>query len=143
MRLAVIASLGLPLALAACNSPSLVRTPGGIVSNENLAVVVDGELRVGWYTATIQNDCTQTGELSVRPTLDPANGTLSQKKTTEFPNLRVPPGDKRLTCNERKFPGVLVNYKPNPGFVGTDKFGIDVIWPNGNSIRRNITVQIR
>jgi uncharacterized damage-inducible protein DinB len=42
-----------------------------------------------------------------------------------------------MQCNSRKFPGVLVTYKPNASFTGEDQFGLDVIWPNGNSVKQN------
>ena len=115
----------------------------GSVTAENLAVAEGGELRAGFYTATIRDDCSQVGKVSVRTTMEPVNGVLSLSDYSDFPGLRLPATDKRMQFNGRKFPGVLVTYKPNAGFTGEDQFGLDVIWPNGNSVKRNVVVHVR
>jgi hypothetical protein len=139
------AIVGLALLLAACQPqrPGVRVWTTGSVTAENLAVAADGELRAGFYTATIRDDCSQVGKVSVRATMEPVNGVLKLADSADFPGLRLPAADKRMQCNGRKFPGVLVTYKPNAGFTGEDQFGLDVIWPNGNSVKRNVVVHVR
>jgi hypothetical protein len=138
------ATILIAASVAGCapRTPVRVWSSGG-VTLENLAVAANGELRVGFYTATIRDDCTQTGKASVKPTVDPQKGVLRITEHTDVPTLSVSPNSPRAKCVGRRYPGVLVTYKPEAGYVGDDRFGIDVIWPNGNSIRRNILIHVR
>jgi hypothetical protein len=71
------------------------------------------------------------------------SGRLIIRPSSDVPRVIAAQGTPRAKCAGRSYPGTLVIYKPEKGFAGEDRFGIDVIWPSGTSIRRNITVQVR
>jgi hypothetical protein len=83
----VLAILGLALLLAACQPqrPGVRVWTTGSVTAENLAVAEGGELRAGFYTATIRDDCSQVGKVSVRTPMEPVNGVLTLSDYLDFP----------------------------------------------------------
>lgn len=132
------------LALTACAPQGrTVGFPTALTSSERLSVAANGELRVGFYLGAIRDDCSTSGQASVRPTIEPTNGRLVMRQGQDVPRIVAAPGTPRAKCAGRSYPGTIVTYRPTAGFTGEDTFGIDVIWPSGSSFRRTISVQVR
>jgi hypothetical protein len=85
-------------------------------------------LEVGRYIS-VNADCSSTGYATVRVTTAPQHGALTTHKGKGFPYFAA--GDSHYDCNMRKADAVLVEYRPEPGFIGTDYVSIDAIFANG------------
>ncbi len=132
------------IALTACAPQGrTVGFPISLNSTERLSVAANGELRLGFYVGLVRDDCSISGQATVRPTIDPVNGRLVIRQAHDVPRLVAAPGTARAKCAGRTYPGTLVTYRPSAGFTGEDTFGIDVIWPSGQSLKRTISVQVR
>jgi hypothetical protein len=131
-------------ALTACAPQGrTVGFPTSLTSSERLSVAANGELRVGFYMGAIRDDCSASGQATVRPTIEPVNGRLAFRQAQDIPRIVAAPGTARAKCAGRSYTGTLVTYRPPAGFTGEDTFGIDVIWPSGTSLKRTISVQVR
>ncbi len=146
MRISPLASVFLGvLLLSGCNSsqPAVRTWSNASVTAENLAVAAGSELRVGFYIGTLRDDCTEMGKVSVRSTRQPEHGELIISEQSDVATLHFAETDKKKACEGRKYRGFLIVYKPAPGFVGDDAFGVDIIWPTGRSLSRNIAAHVR
>jgi hypothetical protein len=110
-RAAILAAVGL------CASSAQAFTFSG-------TIVAGAKHQVGQYS-TVHPDCTSEGYATVRVTNPPQHGTVSMRKGKGF--AAFPAGDPRSVCNTRKVDGVIVDYQPQPGFIGTDYFSLDAI----------------
>jgi hypothetical protein len=84
---------------------------------------------------SLMPDCSLMGVPVVRAVEEPAHGKLLITETEEFPNF--PPGNPRSKCNTSRVKGMLVSYKPDPGYIGTDKFTYEM-FINGRVIRNHM-----
>jgi hypothetical protein len=117
--------------------------PTSLNSSARLSVAANGELRVGFYMGALRDDCSVSGQPTVRTVVEPANGRIAYRHGSDVPYLRAAPGTPRAKCVGRSYPGTIVTYRPTAGFTGEDTFVIDAIWPAGTSAQRSITVQVR
>jgi hypothetical protein len=46
-------------------------------------------------------------------------------------------------CQGTTLPGVRVFYVPAPGFIGTDRFALDVGYSMGRTVRADVEVEVR
>jgi hypothetical protein len=122
-------------ALAMGGAPALAQT----FFNVNVTVPAGGHYLYGF--TSINPDCSLLGYAAVRVTTPPANGVVRAYKGTVFPNFSA--NNPRSACNGRRMPGTQIEYRPRPGFVGSDSFFLDVILPDGveKTASYNVTVK--
>jgi hypothetical protein len=101
------------------------------------AVVAGGRLELGGYSS-LNPDCSAQSYPTLRVTNAPQHGTVTTRKGKTF--TYFPPNHPLHDCNVHKVDGVLVDYRPERGFTGTDYFTIDAIYANGSE--RTIDYQI-
>jgi hypothetical protein len=84
-----------------------------------------GQKQKIWSYVEITPDCVQTGEIKLKTTTPPTNGTITIEDGEDFPNF--PKENVRSACNVKKVPAKIVYYTSNAGFTGTDLFTIQMI----------------
>ncbi|WP_342359712.1 hypothetical protein [Terrarubrum flagellatum] len=123
------------LSVSACISTASQRVETtALFTSRNVAVRAKHYRSVG-------PDCTSLGYATVTLASAPRGGTIGFRREGEFPTFAAT--HPRFKCNSRKVEGVGVYYTPNPGFVGTDSFAVEVIWPEGSPSIEDFTVQVR
>lgn len=104
-------------------------------------VAATGRPTVIYKTYSINPDCTASGEIVVRIIEPPEHGRVAVRRARLFPYFRE--GNSRSVCNRRRVPGVEVVYVSARGYVGPDRVGLDVIFPDGAARRGNIQFTVR
>ncbi len=104
-------------------------------------VVPAGGRLTGPFWMAINPDCSSLGYPTVRVQSPPQNGAVRIFKGAAF--AYFPPYNPRSACNRRRAPAILMEYRPAPGYVGSDSFGLDIIVPSGTEQTEtyNITVK--
>jgi hypothetical protein len=69
------------------------------------------------------------GDIEVRKTSEPDHGTIEIVPAQGFGSW--PKENPRSKCNDKKLPGLNLNYKSAQGYHGSDAFDILVMYPNG------------
>ena len=89
----------------------------------------------------INPDCSAMGFPTIRVTTQPTNGVVTLLKGKGFP--RFPSSNPRSACNTRRVPAIVLEYRPSPGFVGSDTFTLDAFFHNGGeeNVTFNVTVK--
>lgn len=90
---------------------------------------------------SINENCSTIGRAEVTITSQPANGTVSLVRGSDYPNF--PMSNPRSDCNTRTVPALLVYYRSNPGYVGNDSFSYDVIYGSGRFISVTKSIAVR
>lgn len=111
-----------------------------VVATRNLTVASGGTLRVGFF-ASVNPDCTRVEGASLQLTSEPANGVTTIKPTQSF--AYFPPANPRSACNAKRVAGELMEYRPNPGFVGEDHFGFTRYTVEGRAVREDVVVHVQ
>jgi hypothetical protein len=93
------------------------------------------------FHISINEDCSSRGETVVRVETSPQHGTVSVKLGKDHPNF--PQSNPRSACNVRLAPSTEVWYSPQHGYAGPDSVGLDVIYPDGKSLKQTITINVR
>jgi len=96
--------------------------------------------RIGFY-ASLNPDCTATGDITVRVTKQPEHGTVETVATTGYTHF-----DKeniRSKCNQHKVKGTLVNYKAAEKYSGTDEFDLLILYPTGFAREYHFDINVR
>ncbi len=104
------------------------------------AVAADQKLRLD-FLYSINPDCSSIGFSTVRIIEPPKNGRLTVENGSGFTNF--PQGNLRYDCNKRRSDGVVLQYEPNPGFVGTDSLTVDVVFPSGSLSQRHYSIAVK
>ncbi|MET0606808.1 MAG: hypothetical protein ABWZ80_10150 [Beijerinckiaceae bacterium] len=86
-------------------------------------------------------DCSSLGYADVAIITPPRNGAVELRREGAHPSFAS--SHPRFSCNARLVDGVGVYYRPNPGFAGSDRFTIQVIWTNGDPSSEDFIVQVR
>jgi hypothetical protein len=135
LLLAAIAAL----CLAACQSTLATLAPS---RPESSVVFADrgAEVRAKHYR-DVAEDCSNRGYANVAIALEPRSGRIELRREGAVPSFAA--DNPRFKCNQRRVEGVGVYYIPNPGFVGGDRFTIEVIWADGGRWTEDFTIQVR
>ena len=92
------------------------------------AVASGQKLRLD-FLYSLNPDCTSMGFATVRIIEQPKHGRITAANGAGFSTF--PHNNLRYECNKRRSDGVIVTYKPDPGFTGTDAVNIDAIFASG------------
>jgi hypothetical protein len=115
--------IALGLALSIATSPAFADN-----AYYNRVVPAGGRF-TGQYWMAINPDCSLLDYPTAKVVSPPSNGTVSITKGRAFPFF--PPANPRSACNRRRAPATMMEYRPARGFVGSDSFTVDVIFPTG------------
>jgi hypothetical protein len=137
----VFASNATQMAFAA--QPDQKPAPGTPTALETLEVkrtaVADQPLKVDFLYA-INPDCSSIGIASVRTLEEPKHGKLTIGKGSGFSNF--PQDNPRQACNRRRSEGMLMYYRPDPGYLGADSVTVDVVYNDGSSRKRHYAIAV-
>jgi hypothetical protein len=96
--------------------------------------------RIGFY-ASLNPDCTATGDVTVRVTKQPEHGTLETVARTDY--AHYPKENIRSKCNQHKVKGMLVNYKAAEKYTGNDEFDLLILFPGGYAWEHHFDMSVR
>jgi len=102
-------------------------------------VASDQKLRLD-FLYTLNPDCTSMGFATVRILERPQHGTITVENGNGYTGF--PQNNPRYECNKSQSEGVVLNYEPEAGFVGTDSINIDAIYPSGSSQKRHYAIHV-
>jgi hypothetical protein len=110
--------------------------------NETITRIVasGAKQRIGFY-ASLNPDCSATGDVNVRVTKQPEHGTVETAVTTEY--VHYPKENIRSKCNQHRVKGVLVNYKAAEKYTGSDEFDLLVLYPHGTAWEIHYNINVR
>jgi hypothetical protein len=97
-------------------------------------------LELYWATS-VNPDCSSRGAVTIKVTEPPRHGRVTISRTGVFPTFSA--ANVRQHCNTRRVPGVKAFYVSQRGYQGPDRVAIDVIWPSGRYVRRDISITVR
>ena len=104
-------------------------------------VVASGaKQRMNFY-ASLNPDCSATGDVNVRVTKQPEHGTVETVATTGYPHF--PKENIRSKCNQYKVKGTLINYKAAEKYTGNDEFDLLVLFPGGYAWEHHFDISVR
>jgi hypothetical protein len=101
---------------------------------------VDQQLRVA-FLYDLNPDCSVIGTPTVRIVEQPKSGKVAVENGTGFPNF--PASNIRSKCNSDRAEGTVLSYMPNPGYAGSDSVLVDIIYPDGNAIKRRYAIEVK
>jgi hypothetical protein len=123
-----LALLSFPLLLAGCvasdGSSSLPRGGGQFTANPPQG----GFTRFGPFS-TINKACDVTSVARVRVIDQPRNGQVRLITASGSPGYSV--DSAYAHCNSQKITGPFLEYRPRPGYRGTDQFRFEVRFKDG------------
>jgi len=104
-------------------------------------VVASGaKQRMNFY-ASLNPDCSATGDVNVRVTKQPEHGTVETVATTDY--IHYAKENIRSKCNQHKVKGALVNYKAAEKYTGNDEFDLLVLFPGGYAWEHHFDISVR
>src|SRR5262249_32548874 len=116
----------------------------GIEGQENQSftrfVASGAKQRIGFY-ASLNPDCSATGDVNVRISKQPEHGTVETVATTDY--TYYPKENIRSKCNQHKVKGTLVNYKAAEKYTGNDEFDLLILLPNGLAWEHHFDMRVR
>ena len=147
-------ALSLSLVLSAClslllASPSIakMKSPDGITpgierpkNGDTLgwtSTVKAGKVLHTYQTTYMNEACKFLGYPKVSLSVSPKHGSFTFTKGPALPNV-----SKRSRCYNVKIPHVLGEYRPNPGFTGTDQVKIRSAQIGGGYSYVTIKIQV-
>ena len=87
-------------------------------------------------------DCSpQEGSIRVRIVNAPEHGSVASEQGRGFTSFAQ--SNPRFKCNEKQVDMVLLNYRSEPNFTGTDKFDVLVLYPHGFAQTAHYTVNVK
>jgi hypothetical protein len=117
---------------ASPNPPPITEVTRVAIADQTLQVV---------FLYDINPDCSVIGLPSVRIVEQPKSGKVAVEKGTGFPAF--PANNSRFKCNSNRAEGMIISYTPNPGYTGADSIVTDIIYPDGNAVRRRYAIDVR
>ena len=93
-------------------------------------------------TATsINPDCSLIALPTARVTQEPVHGMVQLHPFDTFTSY--PPTDPRAACAKVKVPGIAAEYRPAPGFVGSDFTAIEYIFKDGRQAELRFAITVK
>jgi Domain of Unknown Function with PDB structure (DUF3857)/Transglutaminase-like superfamily len=117
---------------------SAAPTPAGPLELKRTAAV-DQTLLADFLYA-INPDCSSIDIASVRTLEAPQHGKLTIAKGSGFSNF--PQDNPRHACDRRRSEGMLMYYRPAPGFQGADSVTVEVIFADGGARKRHYAITV-
>ena len=108
------------------------KLPGWALSGERV--------RLG-FSYGVNPNCSSQGEIKSRLLEHPKNGVVEMVTEKGFPGY--PQNDQKYECNEKKSDVRAYYYKSREDFKGTDRFVVEVFFPNGNYRKRLFAIDVR
>lgn len=102
------------------------------------AYVAAGKTVKLYFAASVNPDCSNAGQPTVRVTKSPEHGKVALLQTHDFTFFQE--SNVRSACNRRRVSGVAVRYTAQRGYVGYDSVGIEIFYTSGR--RRSGTFNI-
>ena len=96
--------------------------------------------RMGFY-ASVNPDCSASGDINIRVTKQPEHGTTEIVAATSFPSFARE--NIRYRCNRHKVRGQQVNYKSAEKYIGTDTLELLVLFPGGFAREVHVNIDVR
>lgn len=116
---------------------SLMIASAAEAQTESKAVASGSVLHLAHF-ASVNPDCTSRGITVVRVTDAPSHGAVQTRRERGFTTFR-----KQQQCDDRRVDGITVEYRPERGYIGTDRIGLDVIYPTGSERTRVYEISVR
>src|SRR5258708_14476509 len=118
--------------------PPKLPTASDTVEFKRVAVV-DQPLQVD-FIYSINPDGSSVGVASVRSIEEPKHGKLTIGKGSGFSNFAQ--DNSRQACNRHRSDGMLMYYRPEPGYLGPDSVTVDVVYGDGTSRKRHYAIAV-
>jgi hypothetical protein len=116
-------------------------TGGSVAGAQGISktVAAGGVLKLGHYTS-VNPDCSLLGMPVVRVSAVPMHGIVRTMKTSGFSHFSAGAFDR---CNTRRVAGVSVEYRPEKGFAGADRFSLDIIYASGRERTESFAITVK
>jgi hypothetical protein len=122
-------------------APTVQPTPSYLNHYNFNRFVPSGEQRMINFYASIWPDCSSRGPVVGRITTPPQHGVLEFAPLDSF--LFISATSSLAKCNDKKVPGLGVNYTSEPNYTGEDGADIFIIFPDGSAAESHYTIVVR
>jgi hypothetical protein len=96
---------------------------------------------IGRHVQWRSKDCGPNGLPGIKVKQQPAHGTTNVTVGANTIGInRTNPGQDQ--CRGKEMTGVILNYQPKPGFVGTDTVNYTVAFNNGSEVTYKVTINV-
>jgi hypothetical protein len=92
--------------------------------------VPTGEERTIGSVVALYPDCSSRGPIVGRLVEKPTHGEVRFEAGDVFPSLV--PTSPLVGCNSKRAPGLMINYRSEPDFIGQDDMKVFLIFPDGS-----------
>ena len=121
--------------------PIIISVPsGGHVPNNVKTTLSGKQIKVALWRE-LNPDCTAIGDLVVKLSKTPEHGRAHASKGKDFPGYHST--NIRAACNKRRVSGTLVHYVSKRGFIGTDRFTVEVFSSSGGHQTKSYTINVK
>src|SRR5262245_44970195 len=103
--------------------------------------IPSGAKRTIEFLAAVNEDCGKADGYDIKVVQQPEHGTIEIVPGSGF--AKWPKDAQRAKCNDKRIPGLNVNYKSANGFLGTDEFEIFAMTPSGWAREVHYTIKVR
>jgi hypothetical protein len=134
-------AFGLLLSFALAQEYSKEEEGSGMQRLEYTRHVPSGAKRTLRFATSVNPDCSVREGTEVRKTKDPEHGTVEIVPGQSFSSWKK--DTVRSKCNDKKMPGLFINYKSFDGYRGTDGFDILILYPSGFAREVHYNINVR
>ena len=103
--------------------------------------VPSGEDRTLVFLVALFPDCSSRGPTVARLIEKPTHGEITFKEAQSFPSYTQT--SVLVSCNTKKVPGLMINYKSELEYTGEDKARFFVIFPDGSGNEWDVTLIVK
>jgi hypothetical protein len=101
---------------------------------------VAGQLLDVDFLYALNPDCSSVGVAGVRTVEAPGHGKVTIREGSGYSSFAQ--DNPRQACNRRRSEGMVVHYQPEPEYLGRDSVTVEVIFSDGEFIRRHYGITV-
>jgi hypothetical protein len=138
----VLAAALLTASVAGCANNGVRLSNGGSERTFTKQITLaSGQPNHGDIFGSLNPDCTAVPGVSARVTVQPSHGKVTARPTQDFVYFKEP--NPRAKCNTKRVPAWIVQYRSDPGYVGSDTYSYDKFLADGVVYHVTINVDVR
>ena len=104
-------------------------------------VVHSGTLTPIGFHYYLEEGCRSPGPVQINVVTPPQNGKISEGPRSAHPSY--PATSHLAACNRVKVSGTEIYYRSAPGYLGSDSYVVERVFPNGDAQQFQIDLSVR
>lgn len=104
-------------------------------------VVHSGTLTPIGFHYDLEEGCRSLGPVRINVVTPPRNGEVSKGPRSAHPSY--PAMSHLAACNRTKVSGTEIDYRSTSGYLGSDSYVVERVFPNGDAQQFRIDISVR